>query len=255
MIPRRRSLTILVAAVLLDSGVLLTTTQAGGITSGMVDYTLTTTKGLPAPTVPVPGTVFDQTGTITSGSPLVTVSSTNQLSVGDPVSGSGISTGTTISQINGLQLTLSQDATQNGTESLAFTSIPVPQVIALINPAGGVVTPTSTSTSGPLVPIDPPSGLKIWDYLATTTKNGPAVQALGLSFYGTGLPAGGVLNFSLDVTNVNDPPQLVSLTKDVSITLVEGPEPLSLVVWSALAMLGLVHIHNVRRKGGLLGLN
>ncbi len=174
-------------------------------------------------------------------------STLSKLTVGDPVSGPGIPSDTTISQINGSQVTLSQNATGSGTESLAFTSIPVPQVIALIDPAGGVVTPSHTSTSGPLVPIDPPSGLKVWDYLASTTaQNGQAVQALGLSFYGTGLPAGGVLNFSLKVANVNDPPQLVSQTAGVTIQL-ENPEPLSVLVWSALTAAGLLRLRHVRR--------
>ena len=39
-----------------------------------------------------------------------------------------------------------------------------------------------------------------------TRTNGQPLQALGLSFYGQGLAAGGVLNFSLNVTNASNPP-------------------------------------------------
>ena len=52
----------------------------------------------------------------------------------------------------------------------------------------------------------------MFDYLASTTDtNGQPLQALGLSFYGQGLAAGGVLNFSLnfDKAIVNgNPPQI-----------------------------------------------
>lgn len=102
------------------------------------------------------------------------------------------------------------------------TNIPSPQVEALIEPAGGVVTPATTSTQGPLTILPGSHGFEasgVWDYLANATQNGQTYEGLGLSFYGQGLAAGGVLNFSLNVANVNDPPQLVSATPGVMITL------------------------------------
>ena len=103
------------------------------------------------------------------------------------------------------------------------TNIPSPQVEALIEPAGGVVTPATTSTQGPLTILPGSHGFDasgVWDYLANATQNGQTYEGLGLSFYGQGLATGGVLNFSLNVANVNDPPQLVSATSGVTISLV-----------------------------------
>jgi hypothetical protein len=108
----------------------------------------------------------------------------------------------------------------------------------------------------------------VWDYLASTVQNGQNLQALGLSFYGQGLAASGVLNFSLNVANVNDPPQLVSQTPGVTITLDAAssttssatssssalnadsvPEPLSLLLWSTLIGAGLLRARALRRSG------
>jgi hypothetical protein len=154
------------------------------------------------------------------------------------------------------------------------SSIAAPQVVLLVDPAGGVVAPSSSSTQGPLTVLAGSSGFDtsgVYDYLATSTdSNGQPLQALGLSFYGSGIAAGGVLNFSLEVTNVNSPPTLEwvnngsqtmspftpnpvygttaatsgSSTSDVNIT----PEPLSLLLWSALAGAGLVRTRCIRRN-------
>ena len=223
-------LTALAAALLFAWGLQPISAMADGISSsdgpGTADYTLTTTTGLPAPTVPMPGTVFTQLGTITSGSNAVMATSTSELAPGDVVSGTGIPSGDTISQINadGSGFTLSQNATVSGPQSLTFTSVPSPQVGAIIEPAGGVVTPATSSTQGPLTILAGSHGFSssgVYDYLASTSgTNGQApLQALGLSFYGQGLAAGGVLHFSLNVTNASNPPQLVSQTSGVTIKL------------------------------------
>lgn len=62
------------------------------------------------------------TGTLTTGSPVVTtISSTSRLRVGYKVSGIGISAGTTILSINSAtQITLSANATASGSQTLAF---------------------------------------------------------------------------------------------------------------------------------------
>ena len=155
-----------------------------------------------------------------------------------------------------------------------------PQVVALIEPAGGVVTPASTSTVGPLTILSGSQGFSssgVFDYLASTKdSNGNPLQALGLSFYGQGLASaanGGVLNFSLNVTNSSEPPQLVSQTPGVSIALQppdssssgtgtgtlttasETPEPLSLLLWSALAGAGLLRARAATRKTRLVDPN
>ena len=84
----------------------------------------------------------------------------------------------------------------------------------------------SSSTVGPLTILSGSQGFNasgVYDYLASTKdSNGNPLQALGLSFYGQGLASaanGGILNFSLNVTNQGAPPQLVSQTPGVSITL------------------------------------
>jgi hypothetical protein len=273
-------LAIFVAALTFGSASQLMFVMADGITSGTADYTLTTTTALPAPTGPAPGSPnVSLSGTLNSGSTTVQVPSTSGLSVGYGVSGTGIASGTTISQINTnlSQVTLSQNATASGSESLVFTpTLAPPQVVALVQPAGGVVTPASTSTQGPLTILANSSGFSasgVYDYLASTKdSNGNPLQAIGLSFYGQGLAAGGVLNFSLNVANASDPPQLVSQTAGVSISLdktsssssssstssqtstsvsdAQVPEPLSLLMWTALAGAGLLRARAIRRTHG-----
>jgi hypothetical protein len=202
------------------------------------------------------------------------------LGVGYQVSGTGVPSGTTVSQISsgGSQVTLSQNATVSSAESLVFTpTIAPPQVVALVEPAGGVVTPPTSSALGPLSILAGSQGFNasgVYDYLASTKDaNGNPLQAFGLSFYGQGLASlanGGMLNFSLAVANQNAPPQLVSQTPGVSITLQpadsstgtggtntgtgggqassnETPEPLSVLVWSALAGAGLLRSRVLRK--------
>ena len=195
--------------------------------------------------------------------------------MGYEVTGTGIPSGTTISQINaGLsQLTLSQSATASGTQSLVFApTIAPPQVVALVEPAGGVVTPSSSSTQGPLTILTAgSSGFNssgVFDYLASTKdSNGNPLQALGLSFYGQGLAANGILNFSLNVANQSSPPKLVVQPPNLSgvtitydppaatssagssgVTDAAVPEPLPLLVWAALAGAGLYRLRALRRS-------
>jgi hypothetical protein len=265
----RASLNVMVAALAIFLGLQPPSVHADGITSttaGTADYTLTSTVNLTAPTGPVPGTPDTTlTGTVMSGSATVTVPSTTGLAVGYGVSGTGIPTGTTVTAINSTlsQVTLSQSATGAGSESLVFSpQTPVPQVFALVEPANGVVTPASSAAQGPLTILSASHGINssgVYDFLASTTTNGVSYQAFGLSFYGNGLTAGGSLQFALNVSNQSSPPQLVSQTPGVTITLDPAtsgnsgggsgsssavadsvPEPLSLLLWSALAGAGLI---------------
>jgi hypothetical protein len=117
-------------------------------------------------------------------------------------------------------------------------------------------------------------------------SNGNPLQALGLSFYGPspgqggGLASvanGGNLKFSLDVTDPNSPPQLVPApnSSGINITLqtpdtskgstgttgtdnngnggtqignASIPEPLSVLVWSAMAGAGLLRARTWRKR-------
>jgi len=270
-------LTVLAAALAFGFGSQPMSTHADGISSntsaGTADYTLTTTTALPAPTGPPPNTPsVTLNSTLTNGSPTVTLPSTTGVAVGYGVSGTGIPSGTTVSQINSgsTQLTLSQSATTSGSESLVFSpAIAPPQVVALIEPAGGVVTPSVSSAQGPLTILSGSKGFTssgVYDYLASKTdSSGQPLQALGLSFYGQGLAGGGIVNFSLNVANQSSPPQLVSQTAGVTIALnnppasassssgssvsaAEIPEPLSLLLWSVLAGAGLLRARALRRS-------
>ncbi|MGZ3380642.1 MAG: hypothetical protein ACXVBB_10285, partial [Isosphaeraceae bacterium] len=103
----------------------------------------------------------------------------------------------------------------------------------------------------------------------TPSSTGQPQQQLGLVFYGKGLQAGGVLNFALSINSAlaSDPPKLQSLTQGVTITadsppaattttagasgnggsssgsstngVVNNPEPLSVILWSAV-LVGVV---------------
>jgi hypothetical protein len=288
----RRCPTLLVASLAFGLALHPVSSRADGLAT----YTLTSTNGLPAPSGPPPGTPsVPLTGTLSTGSPTVSVPSTTGIGVGYQVTGTGIPGGTTVTAIgsSGSQVTLSQNATANGGENLTFTPvIAPPQVVALVEPAGGVVTPPSSSPSGPLTVI--PSGSQgfyangVYDYLASKDQNGNPLldqngnplQALGLSFYGQSIGQGGlasvanggILKFSLDVTNPNSPPQLVvPSSSDIKITpqtpdtstgttgtdnngggtqigTASIPEPLSVLVWSAMAGAGLLRARAWRKR-------
>lgn len=69
------------------------------------------------------GTITTQSGTTSSGSPTVTLSASNAaIQPGQIVSGTGIAVGTYVLTIAGTTLTLSQNATANGTATLTFTT-------------------------------------------------------------------------------------------------------------------------------------
>jgi hypothetical protein len=160
------------------------------------------------------------------------------------------------------------------------TNPPAPQITAVVNPVG-VVPPPGGSVTGPLTILSGSSGFDTQN-LAVYLGNFPSdpnaantSQALGLSFYGQGLAAGGVLNFALtiDQSLANSPPQLLVDPKQspgISIKLdgvenssssssssssnptpeVVGPEPLSMLVWS---VLGIAAFLRTRRAGPRAG--
>jgi hypothetical protein len=216
---------LLVAALALGLGVLPLSTRADGLTNTSntsntptvtADYTLTSSVGIPAPTGAKPAS-------------------------GD-------------------------------------TNPPTPQFTAVVAPVG-VVPPPSGSATGPLTILPGSSGFDTQNlsvYLGNFPSGANSTitqQALGLSFYGQGLAAGGVLNFALTINKslANNPPQLESQTSGITIKLekVEDsspststtnggatpaagnggnvPEPLSLLLWSALAGAGLSRAAWARR--------
>jgi len=69
------------------------------------------------------GTITTQSGTTASGSPVVTLSSSNPaIQIGQIVTGTGIPSGTYVLTIFGTALTLSQNATATGSTTLTFTT-------------------------------------------------------------------------------------------------------------------------------------
>jgi hypothetical protein len=167
------------------------------------------------------------------------------------------------------------------------TAIPVPsaniagpQVEALVLPPGGVVPPTSSTGSqeSPLTILSGSTGFDPSQLVValknTTSSSGAPEQMFGLVFFGQGLAAGGVLNFSLTTqSSLTSPPVLESQTQGVTITLdsvsspssgtgsgvadtggggggggPRVPEPLSVLIWSALACAGLLRVRAQRRS-------
>ena len=145
-----------------------------------------------------------------------------------------------------------------------------PQVVALITPTDSVVPPTlSNGNQGsPLTVLPDSTGFDSSQLVVAlrdaTSSTGQPEQQLGLVFYGQGLQAGGVLNFALSVNSAlaSDPPVLQSLTPGITITAespttststssglsgngssttssVSTPEPLSVMLWSAV-LVGVV---------------
>ena len=165
-------------------------------------------------------------------------------------------------------------------------NITAPQVVALISPTGGVVPPTlSDGTQGsPLTVLPDSTGLDPSKLIValndSPSSSGQPEQQLGLVFYGQGFQAGGVLHFALSVNSAlaSDPPVLQSLTPGIAITadsttaaattsgvsgnsdsssgsstngIVNNPEPLSVILWSAV-LVGVVARNRMlsRRKAG-----
>src|SRR5262249_33826411 len=91
------------------------------------------------------------TGTRTNGSPTITgLSSTALLAPGDSATGTGIPAGTTIVTINsGTSVTLSNNATSNGTSSIAFGS----RVVTGLASTAGLFVGQSVTGTGIPAPI------------------------------------------------------------------------------------------------------
>ena len=88
------------------------------------NYTDTDDQAVYKRDVQMPTTILPitRTGTTTSGSPIVTaLNATNDLTLGQPVTGTGIPSGTTLLSIDsGTQIRLSANPTASGTPTLSF---------------------------------------------------------------------------------------------------------------------------------------
>ncbi|MGD0044440.1 MAG: hypothetical protein ABSE84_29235 [Isosphaeraceae bacterium] len=176
--------------------------------------------------------------------------------------------------VNASTTTVDYSLTTSSTIGVPSANISGPQVVALITPAGSVVPPTlSNGTQGSPLTVLPGSTGFDPSQLVVALNNAPSStgqpqQQLGLVFYGQGFQAGGVLNFALSINSAlaSDPPVLQSLTPGVTITadsppaatttaaaggnggsssgsstngIVNNPEPLSVILWSAV-LVGVV---------------
>ena len=181
---------------------------------------------------------------------------------------------------NSSTTTVDYRLTTNTTLGVPSASSTTPQVVALVSPPGGVVPPTQSNgtTGSPLTVLPDSSGFAANQLIVALnnapTSSGQSQQELGLDFFGTGFQAGGVLHFGLSVNSAlaSDPPVLTSLTPGITITadspatstgpgsssspggsspsIVNNPEPLSVILWSAL-LVGVVARNRMlsRRKG------
>ena len=177
--------------------------------------------------------------------------------------------------VNASTTTVDYSLTASSTIGVPGANISGPQVVALITPTGSVVPPTlSNGTQGsPLTVLPDSTGFNASQLVVAlrdaTSSTGQPEQQLGLVFYGQGLQAGGVLHFALSINSAlaSDPPLLQSLTPGITITadsptsttttsgvsgnsgsssgsstnngVVNNPEPLSVILWSAV-LVGVV---------------
>ncbi len=177
--------------------------------------------------------------------------------------------------VNASTTTVDYSLTTSSAIGVPGANISEPQVQALITPTGSVVPPTlSNGAQGSPLTVLPgstgfdPSQLIVLLSDAPSSTTGQPEQKLGLLFYGQGFQANGVLNFALSINSAlaSDPPVLQSLTPGITITadspsaasttsaasgnagsssgsstssMISIPEPLSVILWSAL-LVGVV---------------
>ena len=188
--------------------------------------------------------------------------------------------------VNASTTTVDYSLTTSSTIGVPDSNISGPQVVAMITPPGSVVPPTlSNGTQGSPLTVLPGSTGFDPSQLVVALNNAPSStgqpqQQLGLVFYGDGFQANGVLNFALSINSAlaSDPPELQPLTQGSTITadsppaatttsgasgnggsssgsptnsVVNNPEPLSVILWSAV-LVGVVARNRMlsRRKAG-----
>jgi hypothetical protein len=157
--------------------------------------------------------------------------------------------------------------------------VSLPQLEATVIPAGGILPPTqSDGTQGSPLTILPDSFGFDKDKLVVALNNNPKVnptdQKFGLVFFNGGLAADNLVHFSLSIDkalgstpptlHITDPATLagIVLSADPTVIHTSGPadtsatsapitatipEPLSVLVWSAMAGFGLLRARGLRR--------
>ena len=180
--------------------------------------------------------------------------------------------------------TASYRLTTNADIAAADQNAGGPQVIAKIVPPGTVVPPKlADGTDGsPLTILKTSTGfdqnqliVALKDNVTNAGGSTPE-QLFGLSFFGSGFSKAGQLDFSLNLgKSVTTPPTLESMTPGVSIaalqtavpittttpsaptkpvtppstvTSAQVPEPMSVILWSAIAGAGLLRARAFRRS-------
>ena len=186
--------------------------------------------------------------------------------------------------VNASTTTVDYSLTTSSTIGAPGSNISGPQVVALITPTGGVVPPTlSNGTQGsPLTVLPGSTGFDPSQLVValsnTPSSTGQPEQKLGLLFYGEGFHVNGLLKFALSISSAlaSDPPVLQSLTPGITITadspttgtttttgaignggsssssstngVVNNPEPLSVILWSAV-LVGVVARNRMFSRG------
>ncbi|WP_406697967.1 hypothetical protein V5E97_03840 [Singulisphaera sp. Ch08] len=158
-----------------------------------------------------------------------------------------------------------------------IAGVSLPQLEAKVVPAGGIVPPTLPDGSqGSPLTIESDSFGFDKDHLVVALNNNPQVdptdQKFGLVFFNGGLAADNFLHFSLSIDSALSTPPTLEITSPGSlqgVTLtalakapdpvtpapdsgsVNIPEPMSVLVWSALAGFALVRARRQRRVSTL----
>lgn len=153
-----------------------------------------------------------------------------------------------------------------------------PQIVATVTAPGQIVPPilADGSEGSPLTILPDSTGFDASQVVVAlkqdTSTSGQQQQDFGLVFFGSGLAANAMLHFALNVNSAlaNDPSLLQLSTPSSGFTLTpvvdsgpgtgtstggstDGgasqniPEPLSIIVWSALTGIGLLRVRAMRR--------
>ncbi|SIO40631.1 hypothetical protein SAMN05444166_4442 [Singulisphaera sp. GP187] len=156
------------------------------------------------------------------------------------------------------------------------SGVSLPQLEAKVVPAGGIVPPTLPDGSqGSPLTIESDSFGFDKDHLVVALNNNPqdaTDQKFGLVFFNGGLAANNLLHFSLNINDALSTPPALEITSPGSLSgrtltalaktpdpvppppdhgSVNIPEPMSVLVWSALAGFGLVRARGLRRSSKL----
>ncbi len=192
----------------------------------------------------------------------------------------GLGSRPTLSQADTITYTLS---TTTGLP-IPPEDITQPQIVATVSAPGLIVPPklADGSEGSPLTILSDSTGFDASQLVVAlkqdTVNNGQTQQDFGLVFFGSGLAANSMLHFALNVNSAlaNDPSLLKLTTPTSGFTLTANPEsnngggngtggnnngsggstdngsqnipePLSIIVWSALTGTGLLRVRAMRR--------